>query len=215
VIAAVLAAAPSLESTWVPGARHFDVVLAVNVAATLYPCDWWVAGDPEAFDRFAPIAPPARGVVTDALNYRRASWWKSTPGQVRRWCDFRAPFGSGQWHTSGPVAVGFAAMTLSASEVHCYGMDLAGTFDLDGTPSCSAGGADHRWRTEAAELAAIVAATRVRVVRHLAGGSEAVIVPPPPEPPRNVRQCRWCGRLAMRDIKPAGSRCDRCGHRSA
>ncbi len=214
MIAVVLAAGPSLDATWPADAVAHDVVLAVNCAAVRHPCDWWVAGDPEAFDWFTPAAPPRAGVVTDALNYTRAAWWPRGGGRAHRWCAYRAPFGSGQWHTSGPAAVGFAALVLGASEVHCYGMDLAGEHDLDGAPACCAGGARERWRIEAAELAAIVAATRVRLVRHLAGGTVAVVPPPPPEPPRNVRVCGWCGRPDM-TATAGGWRCSRCGHRSA
>lgn len=212
-VAAILASGPGLLHSWHPGGVA-DVVIAVNVAATLFPCDWWVAGDAEAFDLFHPIAPPRCGVVTDALAYARAAWWPHSGGRVQRWCQFRAPFGSGQWHTSGPAAVGFAALVLGAAEVHCYGMDMAGTQDLDGAPACCLGGADHRWKVEATELAAIVAATGVRLVRHLADGSEAAIAPPPPTPPANVRRCQWCGRLDM-VAAAAGWRCRRCGHRSA
>lgn len=213
VIAAILAAGPSLDATW-PHAGPFDVVLAVNCAAVDYACDWWVAGDPESFDWFVPVEPPRRGVVTDALNYRRATWWPACGGQVARWCEFRAPFGSGQWHTSGPAAVGFAAMVLGASEVHCYGMEMAGDRDRNGMEACSLGGAGERWRVESRELAAIVAATGVRLVRHLADGTAAVVAPPPPEPPRNATRCGWCGRPTM-VATATGRRCSRCGHRTA
>jgi hypothetical protein len=214
---AVLASGPSLPETW-PAARaaSWDAVIAVNVAATLYPCDWWVAGDGHAFDLFQPILPPFLGLVTDALTYQRTDWWHKVGAglRVHRWCDFRAPFGSGQWHTSGPTAVGFAALRLGADEVHCFGMDLAGGFDLDGSPACLPTGIAHRWEVEAAELVAIAAATRCTIVRHLPGGRFVGIDPPPPPAPRINRRCRYCGRESLRADGVTGWRCDRCGTRA-
>lgn len=211
---AVLASGPGLVGTWHPG-EAFDAVIAVNVAATLFPCDWWVAGDGPSFDRFQPIAPPRVGVVTDALTYKRTPWWREAGDRLRvqRWCDFRAPFGSGQWHTSGPTAVGFAALILGATEVHCYGMDMAGAFDLDGSPACLPTGVAHRWSTEAAELVAIAAAGQTEIIRHLADESIARSVPPPPRPPADVMQCGYCGGQSMREVSPGRWRCGRCGTR--
>jgi hypothetical protein len=214
---AVLASNPALRATWTPeSAASFDVIIAVNIAATLFPCDWWVAGDAESFDRFRPIAPPRRGVVTDALNYRRGAWWPESGQQVQRWCEMRAPFGNGQWHTSGPAAIGFAAIKLKATQIHAFGMDMAGTTDLDGRPACQSTGAHHRWTTEARQLADIVAATGVLLIRHLAGGTFAVTDPPPPPPmPGAAVQCGWCGRISMRPTPAGDLRCPHCGNRRA
>ena len=174
MIAAVLSAGPSLLATWPDRDLHPDVILAVNVAAEVYPCDWWVAGDPEAFDGFIPAAPPRCGVVTDALNYSRQPWWPRSGRQVQRWCEMRAPIANGQYHTSGPASVGFAALVLGATEIHTYGMDLSGDRNIDGDPASTAAGAANRWRNETRYLRAIAARHAGRIIRHLADRCELV-----------------------------------------
>jgi hypothetical protein len=213
---AVLGSGPSLVPIWEKrDPREFDVILAINVAATLFACDWWVAGDAHTFTMFDPVAPPRVGVVTDALSYRGRPWWPESGQQVQRWCELRAPFGNGQWHTSGPAAIGFAALKLAAQEIHAFGMDMAGTTDLDGRPACQSTGAHHRWTTEARQLADIVKATGVLLIRHLADGSIVRTTPPPPIPVPDAVQCGWCGRISMRPTPAGDLRCPNCGNRRA
>lgn len=155
MIAAILSAGPSLTETW-EGRGTYDVVIGVNRAASLFPCDWWVGLDYQAFTKYPPIGYPR------VLTYERSVHRLSKGDHAARWANHEVvvhnalrqalrrsvgsePQGAGMFHFSSAAAFCWA-VAEGAKQVDTYGHDMAGEYDCEGERA--GGRRDSRWRRE-------------------------------------------------------------------
>ena len=133
--AALLCPGPSLERY--AGRDGYDLVIAVNRAATRYECDYWIAQDHSAYGHsHRADLPKLIGKPTWITN---PSTHKATLGShpeskrlayiARNSIDFPSP---PTWRTwSATIGLALAAWR-GATHIDCYGVDWTGTKDFDG-----------------------------------------------------------------------------------
>jgi hypothetical protein len=136
---AVLAPGPSLYSRYDPSER-FDLVIAINTAGWLYPCDWLAFSDTHIISpiRDGDIRPPTIGYLT---NKGQAANLTSSPANTPRieilpLYDHRSPHlspamrelaksqGMTECGYTFPNALHFALMQ-GATALHIFGFDCA------------------------------------------------------------------------------------------
>lgn len=129
-----------------------DQTISVNVAATKFPCDYWVFSDAAAFDKWGdhvgmPIFFTRKIVPTHlcAMRYHGLCLdIKLFNFAVMYQDDISPPVD--QWNLySGCAAIGLA-WHLGAAEISLYGFDMMGDRDCSG--SCSQGRSVKRWIDE-------------------------------------------------------------------
>jgi hypothetical protein len=133
----LLAPGPSLKA-YNGSRKGYSVVIGVNRVVTKYEVDWWVTGDDHAFDWFLPHAQalPKRLFTLQTPGPR--------PSLPPKWEQYWDETGRMTWwvaHTlypHPPRKSGVAALLLSwflgATHVTCYGVDMAGNEEFDGSP---------------------------------------------------------------------------------
>lgn len=133
---ALLSAGPSLRKSYDPAAHH-DLRIGVNTAVEFYPCDWWACADSH---RWIDIA--KRGVVGHPKVYAIDAQRDRTQGLEPKlfskfdwtgWDEvFDAVGASRKWMNNTAPAALILAAWLGATEVECFGVDMAGDMDATG-----------------------------------------------------------------------------------
>lgn len=131
---ALLSAGPSLHKSYDP-AVPYDHRIGVNTAVQFYPCDWWACADShrwiEIFD--AGVIGKPRVFQIDAQRDRTQcfEFAKFEQYQWTGWDEvFEAVGANPLWMSNtGPAALVLAAW-LGATEIHCFGVDMAGHLDV-------------------------------------------------------------------------------------
>jgi hypothetical protein len=157
---AILSCGPSLSRY--DARTAFDVRIAVNKAALFAPCSYWSVGDSETVGRYLPALDVCPSLWTHHDTYRRVcghhGWVdaKLYPRSERiRWTLFSA------------TAALWLAKELGATRVDCYGCDMGGDLNWDGTPEPTANRSIERWALERAAWDETVALMEgVEVIRH-------------------------------------------------
>lgn len=129
--AAILCPGPSLTATW-PGENKYDIVIAVNRAANIATANYWVTLDPRTWSISKPLGNPT--IVCAKNNYKLIcrrdplaechSHLKHKPGEI--------PSEVIRWPRFGATVALELSYRLAATEVDCYGVDMAGVADFDG-----------------------------------------------------------------------------------
>jgi len=127
---ALLSCGPSLPRwEWV-NRSDYAVVVGVNRAVARYSCDWWSAGDAECFTAVRPIGRPHLWTHAATL-YRigREHPTRATEHEaaVYHRCE-RKP-----WTIYSATAALMLALEVKATRIDCFGVDMAGTQDWDGS----------------------------------------------------------------------------------
>lgn len=135
--AALLSAGPSLVRTYDPDAKY-DLRIGVNTAVQKFACDWWSVADGHRFIEIdgdgTVIGKPDVWMIdaqhlhvqcyaADRYKAYRFHGWDATFDEVgasRSWAN-----------ASAPCAL-ILARSLGATEVDCYGVDMAGGLDVSG-----------------------------------------------------------------------------------
>jgi hypothetical protein len=138
MLACLLSAGPSLPRVRPDG---YDVYIGVNTAVELHLCDYWSCGDQDRFELIAPkcIGNPALytlPVERDKMLARNGDLinrHRKTDGSVLTWTDVfddvGAPPKTASWSSPSCIPL---AVYLGATEIHCYGVDFAGSADCTG-----------------------------------------------------------------------------------
>lgn len=158
---AILSSGPSLLK-FDPSER-FDLRIGVNRAATVHACDWWVAGDEQAIWRHTkdPDAERQGLVIGRPGVFTLSPAWaaimhgdKALFDSFREWFNWdsdraRAICPPPQWDQWSAGAAIILAAHCGATELHIFGMDMAGSVDFAGFND--PGGSRYnppRWETE-------------------------------------------------------------------
>jgi hypothetical protein len=140
---ALLSCGPSLALWRDPMLADYGAAVGVNRAVARFACDWWSVGDAEGFAAVRPVGRPHIWTHADTLrrirkeNPARAA--EHEAGLYRR--DERD-----RWSIFSATAALMLAPHLGASSVDCYGVDMAGVADWDGTERGNRG--EDRWSRE-------------------------------------------------------------------
>lgn len=141
---ALLSCGPSLPRWESVDRSGFAAVVGVNRAVAKYPCDWWSVGDAECFWSVEPIGSPR--LWTHDATIRRIG---PTDRAATYHRDEREP-----WTIFSSPAALLLAPLLNATSVVCFGVDMAGTTDWDGTERGNR--TETRWTRERDAWAAVV-----------------------------------------------------------
>ena len=127
---ALLSCGPSLPRwEWV-NRSDYAVVVGVNRAVARYACDWWSAGDAECFTAVEPIGLPHLWTHAATLyRIRREHPERSTRHHAATYhrCERQ------QWSIYSATAALMIAREIKATRIDCFGVDMAGTQDWDGS----------------------------------------------------------------------------------
>lgn len=169
--AAILCPGPSVGLY--DAALPYDLTLAVNRAASIAPCDWWVMLDAHTFGETAPVGFPAilcslstRAQVRGQWPERAAEHEFRDKGDLPREHPECGPFMGLSFLTAIWLAV-----DLGCQHIDCYGADWSGTADFDGHTDARNNRKPDRWATEAEkyeQLEAQLAGRGVELFRVLA-----------------------------------------------
>lgn len=116
-----------------------DQSIAVNVAATKFPCDYWCFSDAESFYRWhdkvgSPVFFTRKAIhshLNELTRYNRTGLGQAIHDHALMYQDDIAPPVE-QWNLfSGTAALGLA-WYLGATELLLYGYDMAGNYDCRG-----------------------------------------------------------------------------------
>lgn len=136
----LLSAGPSLCETYDPATDDADVVVAVNRAAELFPCDYWAFLDKETvmFE-----AHPAKGILTanQVVNAIRNDvvfmrYWK------KDWEHLKIPKAAHIIGRSFHHAIEGIMHHWKPDQLHIYGNDM------DGVDDCTGEAVDIRWNND-------------------------------------------------------------------
>lgn len=152
---ALLSNGPSLRAAWAARKGRFDVTIGVNRAVSVFPCDYWAAGDwqclvpgHEAYT--VPIGKP-KLYTMDSSNDHLAQHHPQALdnlGLVLRWWEVGIPLVPPDgWSTYTSPAALVLATHLGATVVEAFGVDMAGTSDCRGIEN-GAGRDLGRWMAE-------------------------------------------------------------------
>ncbi len=160
---AILCPGPTLLDTWKVGNRDYDLVLAVNRAAEVGLCDWWVAGDWICLKQYP--GRPQVGICSQADCIRIVkSGELKTINPLPNPCEYaeweKLPF---QRNYSSIAAIGLA-IKLGATDVSFYGDDKEGDKSFDGQIAEQRG--EGRWVEERAWAADGLALFDARGITH-------------------------------------------------
>lgn len=166
VRAAVLCPGPSL--TAFAGRVGYDLVIGVNRAVGLFPCDYWVMLDDHTFDIAHPIGTPRvlcprdqwAKVSRRTANGAAKDFKVLAPEDV----DGTLPRRQTPWHKWSATAAIALACHLGATEIDCWGMDWEGTADWDGDTRPFHCRDEARWHNEQKSFRIMEQAMRARRV---------------------------------------------------
>lgn len=140
--AALLSCGPSLALY--PGRDAFDTVIAVNKAVLVGGYCWWSVGDILTVGRLYPSLPYAPLIWTHTETMRqivgRFGW---VDGKTYHRDEVNA-----RWSMFSATAGLMLAKVLGAERVECYGCDMAGVLNYDGTDEPTANRTEQRWERE-------------------------------------------------------------------
>lgn len=160
---AILGSGPSLTAFDPEGGERFHCIIAVNRAATLHRCDWWSVADVDGLRHFTTdphhvhrgrvIGNPSILTMPEswaAAMHEQPAFFAATPNwltweRLGRLTDPLAP--PTQWNSFSGTAALVLARHLGATEIHCFGMDLAGGSDAFGL-TCPVSYNEERWQLE-------------------------------------------------------------------
>jgi len=158
-------------------ARHYDTiksmmpcrsVIAVNRAAEMIACNWWVFLDWQCAKLWMPASTQCIHVtrIKQMQDIMRNDQWMRDRMRGRSLCDLHVCFPhlppQGKVSHSGIAGVAWAvyvAVTCAVPEIHLFGFDMAGTRDYrNETPdnhnsSSGHGRSDGRWKRERQRIA--------------------------------------------------------------
>jgi hypothetical protein len=161
--AALLSCGPSLALY--PGRDAFDVVIAVNRAVLVGGYTWWSVGDILTVGRLYPSLPYAPLIWTHTETMRqvigRFGW---VDGKTYHRDEINA-----RWSMFSATAGLMLAKKLGAERVECYGCDMAGEQNWDGTAEPTANRTEQRWERERViweKTRNLVEEFGVEVIRH-------------------------------------------------
>lgn len=139
---ALLSCGPSLADY--PGPDGFGLVIGVNKAATAHRCHWWSVGDEACYWRYQPVVKglPLTWTAKDTAERIGQHTGLFTGRTYQR--DERV-----QWTLFSATAALWLACSLG-TEVVCYGCDMAGELNWDGTAEVGAVRTPSRWERERA-----------------------------------------------------------------
>jgi len=142
---ALLCPGPSLAS-YQPG--DHALIAGVNRAVSVAPCDFWVLLDDTPFYSATPLGEPA--LVTSSMIHRRLLR-KKLIDPARPFIDrSRLPdAGELRWGRFSATNALVLLASLGATEIECFGVDLAGTLDWDQHSHPQDRRNEQRWREEA------------------------------------------------------------------
>lgn len=154
---ALLSCGPSLEKY--PGPEGFGVVIGVNKAATAHRCHWWSVGDAECYWRYQAMVKGCPLVWTppDTAERIGRESWKFTGHTYER--SERVP-----WTLFSATAALWLACSIG-NEVICYGCDMSGELNWDGTAEAGAVRTPDRWDRERAAWGQLIQNSSVTVTR--------------------------------------------------
>lgn len=159
---AILSCGPSL-STY-PGPDSYGIVIAVNRAILGHAAQWWSVGDDLTFGRYYPRLCCAPLVWTHTETYRiiigRFGWIDGAK--------YKRDERDARWSMFSATAALWLAHILGADECDCFGCDMAGELNWDGTPEPEARRTEQRWELERGIWQQTVErlAPTMKVIRH-------------------------------------------------
>lgn len=154
---ALLGCGPSLANY--PGPDDFGMVIGVNRAATAYRCNWWSVGDAETYWRYQPT-----------LKGLPLTWThQNTAERIGRHAGLFTGKSYGRderktWTLYSATAGLWLAGALG-TQVICYGCDMAGELNWDGSAEPTADRTPARWERERAAWNGLLA-TLTATVTH-------------------------------------------------
>lgn len=131
---AILSAGPSLTQTFDPDAHH-TVRIGVNAAVEAYECEWWAAGDLEAYRAITPIGRPGLYTKSTTLAQMETKLPRILDGRpTLAWKTAAEGLGKlpATWSVYSAPAALVLAVHLRAASVDVYGADMNGDCDYAG-----------------------------------------------------------------------------------
>lgn len=128
--------------------RAYDVVVGVNRAATLYPCDFWCLLDHYTYALRPVIGKPTICCHAAIYNNMCAAYPEAkTHGHVALE-NIPLPFDKVVWRTWSATTAVVVAHLQGADVIDCYGMDWVGSSDWDGFTHEKHRRTSKRWASE-------------------------------------------------------------------
>lgn len=140
---ALLSCGPSLRLWEAACHRDHDIVVGVNRAVARFACDWWSVGDAEGFAAVRPIGSPHIWTHADTLTRIRKE--NPTRAAEHEAALYRRDERD-RWSIFSATSALMLAPRLGATAVDCYGVDMVGSADWDGTERGNRG--EDRWSRE-------------------------------------------------------------------
>lgn len=130
----------------------YDITIGVNSIVDRFACDWWSAMDVTMVWESAPLNSPALFTVQGTLETLLRRGMK-LGAVVTHEAHGGGPMGRNageSWSTYSAPAGLWLAGILGATHVDCWGCDMQGTANYDGTTPKHAIRTDERWERERA-----------------------------------------------------------------
>lgn len=159
---AIVCPGPSLPAEWAARTHTPELVVAVNGAADLIQCDWWITGDCEAFGLW-PSVRPRLGLWHQTAKRHLPEW--SKPLLCRHWDELRCPRHPKPWHYSIQAAVAVASLCSCGEEVELYGATWDGNGYACHHTAAAYDAGVNRWAQERANVAATAEIYDVNLLR--------------------------------------------------
>jgi len=147
--AQILCPGPSLPAA--PSRDGYDVVLGVNRAVGVAPCDYWVMLDGALVWRISrPVGHP---VIVCSHSMHKELWDNYLDSRDHKWLDamsFKDKYcTSMEWAIFSATTAVICAASLGATQIDMWGADMAGTREFDGPMPERATRNEARWEREA------------------------------------------------------------------
>jgi hypothetical protein len=125
-----------------------EIVVGVNRAVSVAPCDFWVLLDDRPFRSASPIGEPC--LVTSGAIYRRFIR-KSLLTKDRPFIDRQNLYfdGNAPWGRFSATNALVLLLNMGATSIDCFGVDMVGTKDWDGFGHDQDKRDIERWKEEA------------------------------------------------------------------
>lgn len=135
---ALLSAGPSLQASYGPvDPKLHKLRIGVNTAVNLYKCEWWACADSHRFIDIhnAGVIGKPQAFCIDAQRDRTICFEPDIAKKykITGWDEVFAEVGaSTSWMSNTAPAALILAKWLGATEIDCYGVDMAGHLDTTG-----------------------------------------------------------------------------------
>lgn len=124
------------------------LVAGVNRAVSVAPCDFWVFLDDRPFHSATPIGEPC--LMTSGSIYRRLMRKEKITTQRpfidRARFEIEEPIHWGRFSSTNALLL---LLSLGATEIECFGVDMVGTLDWDAFSHAQDKRDEKRWNEEA------------------------------------------------------------------